>query len=200
MTSEADVRDSHGYSIGDPIAKAGWIELITSIRSFLEENDLTQEIVFHGTSARRAQLIVENGMKPTEVEHAVWSRSQAAWGSFWGTIDAAASYAEDAASIRDAGELPVILAVPVAELAAACELLPDGATFDFPMKGLTKLDDPQILEKWHQQHATLDWDTSLKELGAIVALHQKNLKLQAIAIVGDLDTLKEMCVKPKIRP
>lgn len=195
-----DVRQNHGYSITDERKRAEFVALVASIRDFVAENSLEDRVVFHGTSASKAAKIIKKGMKPTEVDIAISYQSPGKLGSFWGTVDTAAAYADDTVHYRDEDSHPVILAIPVEALEAACRLYPDGATLDCPLDGLTKLSDPDIAENWQENHATLSWHVSLKDLGAIVAEHKYFLKSQPIEIVDDPAILKEMMGEIQFRP
>jgi hypothetical protein len=200
FSNQTDVRDRVGYSIGYPAAKAAWITLISSIREYLAEQGLQEEFVFHGSSENRAKQILIEGMKPTDVSFAVWDQCDMGAGSFWGSIDAAASYAEDTASEREPGSLPIILAVRVSDLQEACDLCCDGATLDFPLRGLTKLSEPAIEAKWGGDISLRSWKESLADLGAIVALHHDYLEIDGIEIIGDFAVFKEMCGKTTFGP
>jgi hypothetical protein len=200
FSKQTDVRDRVGYSIDDPVAKASWIALVTSIRQYFVDNALQDKIVFHGTSQKRAKKILAEGMKPTDVSFAVWDQCEQGAGSFWGSIDAAVSYAEDTASERDPGSKPVLLAVRLSDLEQVCDLRCDGASLDFPLKGLTRLSEPEIEEKWSGDISLRSWKESLFDLGAVVAIHDDFLEIDFIEIVDDFEILKEMQEKTSFSP
>jgi hypothetical protein len=195
-----DVRDRLGYSISEPSAKTSWIAMVVAIREYLSENDLAGEFLFHGTSSVRAEKILLEGLAPTDVEFAVWDQCAAKSGSFWGSIDAAACYAEDTAFERNPGSLPVILAVRSGDLASRFDVRCDGATLDFPMRGLTRLDDAAVEEKWQGNIANMTWETSLSELGAVVVIHDQPISDEGIELIATFEDAKEMFEKIRFRP
>jgi len=171
--SEPDQRDIIGYSIADEDERKEWNALIRFIADWIEENDLSNAIVFHGTSSGRAEDIMQNGMNPTDATFA--TNDADSEGSFWGDVYTAAAYAEDTVQERDGDGRPVLLMAYTDDLEELCELAPDLATMDFPLKGLTRLSDDDVMQKWLAHHTTLSWRDSLTDLGAIVALHEFEL-------------------------
>ena len=189
---EPNQREIVGYSFTDDAKKSAWIDLVHSIAKWVEDNNLSNEVIFHGTSNTRADDILENGMVPTDIIHAIAAGSFNDAGSFWGDIHTAAAYAEDTVAERDPGSEPVILMANVPDLEAEFQLLPDLATLDFPMKGLTKLDDQAVYDNWINNHRTLAWQQSLAELGAIIAVHDEPLPpayIQDIRTKADFEAM-----------
>jgi hypothetical protein len=132
------------------------------------------------------------GIQPSEVDLAVDVSVQGVVeGSFWGTVRTAAAYAEDTAKERDGGS-PALIAIRSSDIIRLADLLPDLQTLDFPLKGLTRLDEREVLERWEANHAEMDWRRSLDDLGAVVALHGASVPsgyLMWVKSVGDLDCL-----------
>lgn len=190
LGGEPDQIEIAGYSLRNEEARAQWRSLLEEVSAWMEDNRLGTQIVFHGTSKKRLAAILEEGMRPTDVDIAV--QGDADLGSFWGNVRTAAAYAEDTAKERD-GSVPVLLAVRVEVLERDCELYPDLATLDFPLKGLTRLCVPGVYEKWMNDEGELSWRDSLVDLGAIVAAHDFYLAADDIVVVksvGDLEALR----------
>ena len=166
---EPDQRDIIGFSIADPIEKDRWKGLVSDVERFLEEHGLTEEVLFHGTSARRADAILEDGLAPTDLDLAV-IEDEDLGGSFWGTVRSAAAYAEDTAKERDACS-PVLIMACVSDLERWAELRPDLATLDFPLKGLTRLDEDGVMDRWVAGYAGFSWQDGLRDLRAVIAIH-----------------------------
>lgn len=202
---EPNQREIIGYSIKDENKKAQWIDLIKSIAKWVEDNNLAHDVVFHGTSSRRALNILENGMKPTDITHAISEGSLNDTGSFWGDVHTASAYAEDTIAERDPDSIPVLLMAYTAELEEDFDLRPDLATLDFPLKGLTKLDEKEVYDNWINNHRTLTWKQSLNELGAIIAVHDHILDpdyMRMITAKEDLNYLPkiERTKEPELSP
>lgn len=202
---EPNQREIVGYSIKDENKKAQWIDLVKSVAKWVEDNDLTNEVVFHGTSSRRALNILEDGMRPTDIAHAISEGSLNDTGSFWGDVYTASAYAEDTIAERDPDATPVLLMAYTAELEEDFDLRPDLATLDFPLKGLTKLDDQTVYDKWINNHRTLTWQQSLTDLGAMIAVHEQSLDpdyMRMITSKEDFNHLRKIeCLKePELSP
>jgi len=172
QNSEPDQREVIGYSVADPGRKREWVDLVAAIERWLSDHSLETSIVFHGTSDRRATKILTEGIKPVDVGFALGLQADEGMeGSYWGNVRTAAAYAEDTVSERDPDGLPVLLAITTASLEELCVIRPDGNTIDFPLKGLTRLDDSDVADKWFRNFRKLSWQESLLDLGAVVALH-----------------------------
>lgn len=193
---EPDQRDIVGYSLVDPEARNRWIALVRGLSQWIDDEGLKDKVVFHGTSRRLLAKILEDGLEPTDVELAVGPLSGMFQGSFWGDVQTAAAYAEDTVKEREGkgepgcGE-PVLIAVLTDRLEKDCLLYPDLATLDFPMKGLTRLDDPEVQEDWLKGFMDKDWRDGLRDLGAIVATHEFYLDPDDFFVVDSLDAVKE---------
>lgn len=172
---EPNQREIVGYSFTDDAKKAAWIDLVHSIAKWIDDNNLSSDIVFHGTSTKRSRDILKHGMRPTDITHAIAEGSLNDTGSFWGDIYTASAYAEDTIKERDPGYEPVLLIARTAELEEAFNLQPDLATLDFPLKGLTKLDDKDLANEWLHHHRMKTWAQGLSDLGAIIAIHDEYL-------------------------
>jgi len=193
---ELDQREIVGYSLVDPEARDRWISLVRGISRWIEETGQKDKVVFHGTSRRLLPRILEEGMEPTDVELAVGPLEGMVQGSFWGDVHTASAYAEDTVFEREGkgepglGE-PVLLAVRTDSLEEDCLLYPDLATLDFPMKGLTRLDEPEVQEAWIKGFRGMDWRDGLRDLGAIVATHDFYLDPDDFFVADSLDAVKE---------
>lgn len=187
MGTEPDQREIIGYSIDCLKKKLVWTELVSQIEKFLTEQNALFDIVFHGTSNIRASSILDYGMEPTDLSHATLNgRSM---GSFWGNVRTAASYAEDTSKWRESIAEPTLLAVRTDQLYNDFELLPDYATVDFPLKGLTQLDDPEVLDFWYNQEIEHTWQKSLAHLGAFTVAHESEIDP---AIIFQIESLEDV--------
>jgi hypothetical protein len=172
-----------GYSIEGAQDKSRWTELVCAIADRVEELGVSEEIVFHGTSLEKARGILDEGMIPTDAFEIFPDGSEeVSEGSFWGTIKTAAWYAEDTSFHRSGGR-PVIIACPVSFLQTYTTLCADIPSRDFPVPGLTKLDDPDIASEW-TTGTFRSWQDSLRELGSFTAIHDYDLPLD-MAILAD---------------
>lgn len=198
-TSEPNQRDIIGYSIKDANKKAEWIDLVKTIATWVEDNDLSHAVVFHGTSARRALNILEDGMEPTDITHAISEGSLNDTGSFWGDVYTASAYAEDTIAERDPDATPVLLMAYTAELEEDFDLRPDLATLDFPLKGLTKLDDQAIYDNWINNHRTLTWQQSLTDLGAMIAVHEHSIDPDYMRMITSKEDFNRICKIERIK-
>lgn len=198
--SEPDQREIIGYSIKDPQKKQGWIQLIADIEVWIKENDFADQILFHGTSRTRAKDICKSGLKPTDIKHSVAPHSTDAVGSFWGTVRTAAAYADDTCFYRNQRSQPCLLMVASEDLEEDCRLYPDLATLEMPLKGLTKLDDPDVSQRWMTAHDNdewsednaLSWRQSIQDLGAIIAVHDFDLPPSIIKPIETFDQFLEL--------
>lgn len=171
---------------------ADWTGEARALDEFLVREGLSQEVVFHGTSSVVIDLISSEGLSPTDVTAAVQNNLGWDSGSFWGTPRTAIAYALDSARERYPGSNPALIASPVSILEHQCQLVCDGATIDFPLKGLTRLDEPGIRDKWESADFDLPWQESLADLGAIVALHDFYLDSDDFLIVRDPADLRRV--------
>ena len=205
--SEPDQRDIIGYSLKDPQSKQAWIELISKIQDWLRDNDLEEDILFHGTSLSRAEDILKYGFNPTDITLSVTQEMGYDAGSFWGNVLTASAYADDTCENRNPDSRPVLLAVSAEALEEECLLYPDLATLDMPLKGLTKLDDPEISELWLSTFSVdydspediLTWEDGLRDLGAIVAVHDVILPQEMFHKVDSFETFLDFAEPLKAR-
>lgn len=186
------IPDNLGYSITDPAERNAWRDLVSCIGRALSDAGLEDEIVFHGTSSVALADIKVTGLAPTDIGEACPVKGSYLDGSFWGTVLTAASYAEDTAVERHPGSSPVLLAIRTATLEADCLLLADGATFEFPNKGTTRLSDPEVERKWVESECDLPWRTSLEDLGAIVATHQWYISVENLRVVHAISDIEDL--------
>lgn len=190
---EPNQREIVGYSFLDDTKKAEWIRLVHSIAKWVEDNNLSDEVVFHGTSLARAENIMEHGMYPTDVVHAISDGGLHDTGSFWGNVFTASAYAEDTIAERDLTGSPVLLMAYTNELEHDFDLRPDLATLDFPLNGLTKLDDTIVYNNWINNHRTLNWKQSLTDLGAIIVIHDEKLEPEYLRMIKTDSDFKSFC-------
>ncbi|MCZ7862548.1 hypothetical protein O9X98_14330 [Agrobacterium salinitolerans] len=185
---------NHGYSIPDAEERALWRSLVEGVRQRVSERNLDEVILFHGTSERAVERIMQHGMAPVECSHALPSdrRDVDEYGSFWGTIDTAAAYADDNAAERHRDSRPVIIAIRVSILENDCRIVPDGATVDFPLKGLTRLDDPEVAAYWCDFGHDHQWHESLRDLGAVVALHDFLIPIEDLTVIRSMEDFERM--------
>lgn len=191
-TGEPDQRDIVGYSIRDRNRRERWIALVRGIADFVD--GWRHEVVFHGTSDRCLESIMARGMAPTDTEHATDGHPL---GSFWGDVYTASSYAEDTVKHRGGG-YPVLIAARTADLLACCEtLVPDLATLDYPLKGLTRLDDTDVYSRWvdGQGYRRLGWRDALEDLRAVVAVHRKPVGPEVFVVVDSLEVIASLCLE-----
>lgn len=200
MSNEPDQRTILGYSIASPEKRSEWAAFIGEIAEILEQHDAAREIVFHGTSEVRASVIMRYGMKPTDLQVASPS-GEIADGSFWGCPFTASAYADDTVKERDGGGSPALIAVRTSDLLAnGYDLYPDLASLEFPLKGLTRLDDSTVSDKWQEGHETLSWKDSLDDLGAITVAHDDWMSPEHFAMVRSPEDLRQLLgVGPAIR-
>lgn len=195
-----------GYSLLEGALKDEWIGLVTRLRALSQQIALTDHYVFHGTSARIGQLIMDGGMTPTVVSHAVPAGVTRTRGSFWGDVEAAVSYAEDTVFEREGcgsptlDNPPILIAVPIRSLEERFPLFPDLATLEAPVDGLTKLDQPGVSEFWWANYDQLGWKESLRDLGAIVALHKNPVRLKDAFMLSGPDELVAIEEKMGLSP
>lgn len=183
---EPDQREIIGYSIDDPDRKGEWISLVRGISELMD--DAVHEILFHGTSIKRLPAILKKGIRATDVGLAIVDGQGDDRGSFWGDVHTAAAYAEDTARVRDSS-LPVLVAIRTEELLADCALHPDLATLDFPLKGLTRLSEPGVYDKWARNFRTLSWKDALDDLRAVVATHAIHIPARRLIAVDRIETV-----------
>lgn len=139
-----------------------------------------------------------DGMEPVDLGFALGLHDDdCASGSYWGTILTASAYAEDTVKERDEGGIPAIIGIRTCDLLRFCDLFPDGNTLDFPLKGLTRLEDESISEKWVNGFRDLDWKESLLDLSAIVAIHQFPLEA-GFFMVESSDCIRSRITAPSM--
>lgn len=193
---------NHGYSIPDLDDRARWRGLLEGIRQRMSEGDLEEVVLFHGTSERALERIMIDGMEPVECSQALPpDLRDDCNGSFWGTIDTAAAYADDTATERHPDSLPVIIAIRVSTLENDCQIVPDGATVDFPLKGLTRLSDPEVAAYWSEFGLDRHWRESLRDLGAVVALHDFTIPVVDMTVIRSIEDFERLLeVRADITP
>mgnify|MGYP001470690550 FL=1 len=167
-----------------------WIGLLNEIDRTIRECGLQEEILFHGTTIGKARSILKSGMRPTDAFELFDGEEMTSEGSFWGTIRTAAWYAEDS-SIHRKGGRPAIIACPVSFLQTYTTLAADIPSRDFPVPGLTRLEDPAVAARWpNGQYRT--WQESLEDLGSVTALHDYELSLDAAVIADDIESFQRI--------
>ena len=182
-----------GFSFDDDEARSAWVEILSAIRRHIHDNGMFEDVLFHGTSEHALQSLQQEGLAPGLVNHALMGERRALslgypeYGSFWGTVDMAAHFAEDTASVRHPGSRPVILAISRQALEADCELLPDVAMADDPADGLTMMDDPETAAEWYSVDCENGWRSSLHDLGAVVAIHDFTLPREMLTVIQSFD-------------
>lgn len=194
MPPSDNVLLNHGYSIPDPAERERWRDLVEAVRQRTSDNGLEDVVLFHGTSERALAGILMEGMEPVECSHALppHCRDDCEYGSFWGNIDTAAAYADDTAAERHPGSFPVIIAIRVSILESDCRIVPDGATVDMPLKGLTRLDNPEVAAYWSEFGRDLPWHESLRDLGAVVALHDFLIPIEDMTVIRSMEDFERM--------
>ncbi len=177
-----------GLKIADEDQRLAWISLITDIADKVDEMNLSEEILFHGTTIGKARAILRRGMRPTDAFEVMPDGSEIMTsGSFWGTIRTAAWYAEDSAFHRSGGA-PAIIACPVGFLQTYATLGIDIPSRDFPQPGLTLLNhDEEARGRWAIGQ-TRSWQDSLADLGSLTALHDYDLPLDQAVIVDEFES------------
>lgn len=180
---------AHGYSIPDEAARRAWVAMIDAVRQRVADEGLEEAILFHGTSERALGSIAIEGMEAIECSHALPpdAREDDEFGTFWGSIDTAATYADDTAAERHEDSLPAIIAIPVATLEWHGSIIPDGATVDFPLDGLTLLHDPEVAAYWSDFDMNRPWRESLRDLGAVLAIHGQNIHFDDLTVIRSLE-------------
>lgn len=174
-----------------PEIRNSWIGGINELSANLDVRGLEEDFLFHGTSSKALEDIRATGFDPTDVSLAVPDAPNQFGGSFWGTAPTALSYALDTANERHPGSDPVIIAVKRASLERDCLLVPDLATLDFPIDGLTRLEEPGVREKWEENDYDLPWEDSLRDLGAVVALHDVPLSDEDFFVLDSPENVVE---------
>jgi hypothetical protein len=190
----AGLHDTTGHSFSNPRRRGDWIELLNGIQSFIEERGLQEEILFHGTTIGKARSILRRGMRPTDAFELFDGEEMSAEGSFWGSIRTAAWYAEDS-SIHRKGGRAAIIACPTSFLQIYSTLSADIPSRDFPVPGLTMLEDPETATRWGNG-TPRTWQESLADLGAVTAIHDYELSLDQAAIVDDIESLYRILPNP----
>jgi hypothetical protein len=183
---------NHGYSIPDVEERGRWRALIEEVRQRVAAGNLEEVVLFHGTSQQALERILLDGMEPVDCSQAMppTCRDVYEHGSFWGSIDTAAAYADDTASERHPDSLPVIIAIRVSTLEDSCRIVADGATVDWPLKGLTRLDDPKVAAYWSDFGIDRSWHESLRDLGAVVALHDLIIPAEDMTVIRSIEDLE----------
>jgi hypothetical protein len=167
----AERRAARGCSLHDNIERNEWRSMLETIETWLNENQLHEEILFHGTSTEALKSICIEGMRPEFRSDAIIDQAAGEFCTFWGNLDTACFYAEDTVSERHPGSRPVILAIRVDALERLAYLQPDGATIDFPIDGLTQVVGNGALTQWANEILDRSWRESLRDFGAITAVH-----------------------------
>lgn len=186
----AGLHDTTGHSFSNPRRRGEWIDLLNGIQTLIDERGLHEEILFHGTTIAKARSILKHGMRPTDAFELHDGEEISAAGSYWGSIRTAAWYAEDS-SIHRKGGRAVIIACPTSFLQIYSTLSADIPSRDFPVPGLTMLEDPETAARWDNGvHRT--WQESLADLGSVTALHDYDLPLDMALIVDEVESLERI--------
>lgn len=173
----ADRRAERGYSLSDVSERDEWRGMLTIIEKWLDEEQLHEEFLFHGTSTTALDSIDIEGMRPDFRSDAIIDPTTGEFCTFWGNLDTACFYAEDTVAERHPGSKPVILAISVDTLETLAFLQPDGASIDFPIDGLTRALKQEELEMWQDQKFDRPWRDGLNDFGAIIAVHDEPIDL-----------------------
>lgn len=173
----ADRRAERGYSLQDVVERDEWRGMLKIIEEWIDHEQLREDILFHGTSTAALEKINQNGMRPEFRSDAIIDSTTGQFCTFWGNLDTACFYAEDTAAERHPGSKPVILAMRADTLERLAFLQPDGASIDFPIDGLTRVLEPRVLEQWQDDNFDRSWRDSLRDFGAIVAVHDDPIDL-----------------------
>lgn len=172
-----------GHSIRNTASRTRWIAMLEEVAEYVTREGLQEEILFHGTTLSRARSILLNGMHPTEAWEETDEGEMPCDGSFWGTLLTAAWYADDSAANRSGGA-PTIIACPTSFIDTYASLRIDIPTRDFPVPGLTMIDDEQFSQRWAVGQKR-DWRDSLADLGSCAALHDYDMPLNpAVILIG----------------
>lgn len=138
-----------GLKIDSGNARLEWVSLVTGIAEFISEMGLEEEILFHGTSIRKAHAILRDGMRPTDAFEILHDGTEVMTeGSFWGTIGTAAWYAEDTAFHRTGGR-PVLIACPASFFQTYSTLGVDipSRDYEMPLDAAVIVDDIESLKR-----------------------------------------------------
>ncbi|NTF17185.1 hypothetical protein G6L37_01915 [Agrobacterium rubi] len=182
--------DNLGLKIASEDDRHEWIALVTAISDRIDEAGMAEDILFHGTTIRQARSILRHGMRPTDAFEVLHDGEETmTQGSFWGTVRTAAWYAEDKSFHR--GDRPALIACPVGFLQTYSTLGIDIPSRDFPVPGLTQLEDPGTAARW-ATGMTRTWQDSLSDIGSVTALHEEILPLDAALIMHGIESLERI--------
>ena len=178
-------RDVMNNSVGMAFFDDEWGELLGLLASRIADESLGDRIFFHGTSDFLLDDIQIDGLVPDDVSQALLEgdKDKGVYGTFWGSLGTANAYAVDTSLERHPGSRPVLFASTIASRLEDSIIVPDGATLDFPLDGLTKLGDDQILDKWTDANCDLDWGDALHDLGAVICIHDFTIPAEEMCLI-----------------
>lgn len=185
-----DARENFGYSFSSKEERDAFRAFILDAEKRLEEEGLSRDVLFHGISTAILEDILRDGLRPTDISEATVDEDLPDMGTFWGTIATAAYYAEDCVAERHQSGHPAFVCISAAKLIDDCILMPDGATIDFPPPGLTRLEEPGVHETWQEAAFQMSWRDALRDLGAIIAVHDFYIPPEDFVIIKNSDDLE----------
>jgi hypothetical protein len=165
---------------------AAWFSLVKEIATLVDEQGLSSQVAFHGTSNNSQFFILKQGLKPTAIAHAHFGPPETlagTRGSFWGCIKTAAWYAESDVIERHQFGRPVLFAVPCQNLHDRYGLYPDKASFYAPVVPARLEALRNQRDRWELCHRELGWAAGMDEIGAVFAVHEEHIPPQEIAII-----------------
>jgi hypothetical protein len=164
---------------------ATWDKFVDEIFRHVEAEQLSSELLFHGTSSYNLG-ISSQGMRPTKVAHASFNQDRLPplTGSFWGCIRTAAWYAASDVVERNPFCRPLLIAAARRELEGDYRLAPDRASLDAPV--IHRQNKHEIQARWYKDHQSLGIDDALNEIGAVYAIHDENIPPQSLTIISSM--------------
>ncbi len=106
------------------------------------------EELYHGTSDLHRQDILENGIQAP---------------SYWGTVEIAQYYAEEA--VAEKGGNPLIVKVPLSEFDQSL-LKPDQNSIEEPLTYTLRKTEDEVWEEWEESDGT--WQDSLEIVESVI--------------------------------
>ena len=176
-----------------------WNELINLLQFRLNEEGLNDKLLFHGSSNFVYDDIQSQGLSPNDVEVALFQNNHGIgkYGTFWGNLTTANDYALDTSTERHVDSKPMLIASRIEDLLADTIIVPDGATFDFPIDNLTQLHQPSVLKNWELNHDKMTWEDSLRDLGAVICIHDFTLPAEELFFVQKIEDVDNLILDYK---
>lgn len=106
------------------------------------------DIVYHVTTANNLPGVMETGLRPR---------------SYWARDEGLTAYYSDC--VRDEGEEPVVLTLPLSVL-TSLELLPDRPGLEEPITTVVGMGEEEVWEAWEETGQT--WKDCLDLIGSVV--------------------------------